>query len=174
MNEIWRKIENTNLYISNTGKVYSTAKKRILKSSIDKNGYLTITYKISSKIKTSFVHQLVAKAFPEICGEWFDGCVIDHRNTVITDNNAFNLKICTQKENNNNPLTKQHQSQSKKGKLNPNHKQVIQYSINGEQIKTFDCVSDVTKEFGFDSSNVAACCRGKYKSAYGYIWKYAI
>lgn len=60
------------------------------------------------------MHRLVAKAFPEICGEWFEGCVVDHINTVKDDNRAVNLKVCTQKENCNNELTRKNISDATK------------------------------------------------------------
>ena len=55
--------------------------------------------------KSVYIHQLVAKAFPDICGEWFDGCQVDHINCDKNDNTAWNLRVCTAKENMNNPIT---------------------------------------------------------------------
>ena len=52
-----------------------------------RNGYM----QIHLRNKVFYVHRLVAKAFPEICGEWFDGCVVDHINTIRDDNRAENL-----------------------------------------------------------------------------------
>ena len=54
------------------------------------------------------VARLIAKTFPEICGELFEGCEIDHVNTIRTDDRAENLRVCTHSENQNNPLTKKH------------------------------------------------------------------
>ena len=42
---------------------------------------------------------------------------VDHINTVTTDNRAENLRWVTHKENNNNPLTKQHYSEAQRGKI---------------------------------------------------------
>ena len=41
---------------------------------------------------------------------------VDHINTVTTDNRAENLRWVTTKENNNNPLTRKHMSEARKGK----------------------------------------------------------
>lgn len=54
--------------------------------------------------KQIFVHRLVGRAFPEICGEWFDGCEIDHIDGNPSNNRAENLKVCTHLENMRNPI----------------------------------------------------------------------
>lgn len=53
-------------------------------------------------------------------------------------------------------------------------KSVLQYSLNGEYIKTFDCLTSASIEAGNTEkvSAISAVCKGKRKSAYGYIWKY--
>ena len=109
--EIWRSIEGyEGLYeVSNLGRVRSLDrygntgygirlyKGKILSQEKDRGGYLNVV--LSKKcIKTTFkVHRLVARAFPDICGEYKKGLVVDHINTVRTDNRAINLKWCTPK-----------------------------------------------------------------------------
>lgn len=72
-----------------------------------RNNYESIILCENSNKRTFKVHQLVAKAFPEICGEWFDGCEIDHINGITTDNRAINLRVTDKKGNMNNPITKE-------------------------------------------------------------------
>ena len=72
-----------------------------------RNNYESVTLCENSNKRRFKVHQLVAKAFPEICGEWFDGCEIDHINGITTDNRAINLRVTDKKGNMNNPLTKE-------------------------------------------------------------------
>jgi len=53
-------------------------------------------------------------------------------------------------------------------------KLVNQYDLEGKFIKQWDSVNGAGKIFGnINGSNIAACCRGKLKTAYKYIWKYA-
>ena len=49
---------------------------------------------------------------------------------------------------------------------------VFQYDKNGVFIKKFKNVIDAERELNIDHSNIVKCCRGKRKSAGGFIWKY--
>ena len=33
-------------------------------------------------------------------------------------------------------------------------------------------IQEVESTLGFNNSNITNCCRGRYKSMYGYKWKY--
>ena len=63
-----------------------------------------------------------------------------------------------------------------KGKLgsdNPSSKKVVQYDKQTlELIKIWDSLSDVTRELGINTGNISECCKGKRKSAGGFVWKY--
>ena len=83
-----------------------TYPEKIVKGKKDKDGYLIMKMRNDEgEVKYPKKARLIAKAFPEICGEWFEGCVIDHINGVKDDNRACNLKVCTVAENNRNPIT---------------------------------------------------------------------
>lgn len=126
MIEEWRSIKGyEDCYdVSNLGNVKSKErivnsgngahrliKERILKTAKGHNGYYLVTF----KGKTQRVNRLVAQAFPEICGEWFDECQVEHINCDKTDNRAINLRCCTCKDNANNPITKERKSKSHNG-----------------------------------------------------------
>lgn len=73
--------------------------------------------------KTYPVSKLVAMVFPEICGEWFEGCEVDHINTNSKDNRAENLKVVgSHSENMSNPLTRKHISEARKKYMQDNCK----------------------------------------------------
>ena len=59
------------------------------------------------------VHRLVWETFK---GQIPDGMEIDHKDTHRDNNALTNLKVCTRKENANNPLTRKHISEVQKGK----------------------------------------------------------
>lgn len=52
---------------------------------------------------------------------------------------------------------------------------VVQYSLNGEEIAQFASISDAARHFGVQggSSYISDCCRGKWKTYKGYIWKFS-
>lgn len=58
------------------------------------------------------------------------------------------------------------------GKECPVSRSVCQISIYGELIKIWDCISDVEKELGIDSSKICCVCRGQRATAQGYVWVY--
>jgi hypothetical protein len=62
----------------------------------------------------------------------------------------------------------------KYGKLHNRSKSVNQYDLNGNFIKTWDCIRDVKRELNIDSGRISRCCRhDKYcHTAGGYIWEY--
>lgn len=61
---------------------------------------------------------------------------------------------------------------AKKSKDNKRSLKVGQYSIDGVLIREWDCIRDILRELGFDNSSISKCCKGKQKTAYGFIWKY--
>jgi hypothetical protein len=53
-------------------------------------------------------------------------------------------------------------------------KKILQFTKDGEFIKEWPNLTLIKEELGFAHTNICACCqnRPKYKSAYGFIWKY--
>ena len=177
MEEVWKDIEGyEGLYmISDMGRVKSlnygrTGEEKIIKPCKHKNGYLQVCLCKNSKHNKFLVHRLAATAFipnPE------NKPCIDHINTIKNDNRVENLKWVTHKENMENPISKRNSPvYCKFGKDNLLSKAVFQYTLDGKLIHKWDAVRDVQRELGFKHSNISACCSGKYKTAYGYIWKY--
>jgi len=54
----------------------------------------------------------------------------------------------------------------------PNKKEVNQYTIEGEFIKTHESISKAAEEMGVDRTTIGNCCLGKSKTSCGFIWKY--
>lgn len=189
--EYWKDIQGyEGLYqVSNLGRVRSMSrlrpdkhhkvKAKILRQAFNSGGYPILTLSKNAIHKNIKVHRLVAKTF--IPNSENKPC-IDHINTIRTDNRVENLLWTTGKENCNNPLTRKHMSDNKKGEKNhmrgrlskehPNSIPIIQLTKNGQYIRTWDCARDVSREIGIHYSNVNSVLRGKTKTAGGYKWMY--
>lgn len=69
-------------------------------------------------------------------------------------------------------------SKAKEGKtpwnaINNTKKPVMQFDKNGAIINTFTSMSEAERKTGIFNSSISNCCKGKRKTAGGYIWKYA-
>lgn len=125
--EIWRPVVGyEGLYeVSNYGNVrsldriitYSNGSAHKTKGKVLiplKGRYLRVCLAEKGDWKCMQIHRLVAQAFPEICGDFFEGCVIDHLDGNPYNNVAENIQACDQKTNINNPITLERKSIAKK------------------------------------------------------------
>lgn len=162
MQEIWRDIEGyENLYqVSNLGRVKSLkyGKERIMKERICTNGYLNTCLCKDGKAKYYLTHRLVAKAFipnPDNLPE------INHIDEDITNNNAENLEWCDRKYNNNFGSHNKRMAESKSKKV-----------LCVETGKIYSSLLQVERELGYKHQGIIYACKGKYKQAYGFHWRY--
>lgn len=58
------------------------------------------------------------------------------------------------------------------GKKPANIVSVLQYSLDGELIKEWNCIKDAADSVNGVNSNIVKVCKGERKKAYNYIWKY--
>lgn len=70
------------------------------------------------------------------------------------------------------------QEAQKNGLLNPGNnlpqkRKVKQYDLNGDFIKEWNSMIEVEKKLKYKVAGICQCCKGKIKTAYNYIWKYA-
>lgn len=52
-------------------------------------------------------------------------------------------------------------------------KKVLQYSLNGEFLEEYSSANQASLITGIDHWSICACCRGEYRQAGGYQWKYS-
>lgn len=168
--EIWRPIKDyEGLYeVSNMGNVrsvdryvmhdnhYRFLKGKPIKSFPNLRGYLRVRLCKNSKAKNYFVHRLVAEAFMPNPN---DLPFIDHINTIRDDNRVENLRWCSQKENCNNPLTREHLTYQKK------NKPVYYIDEQGKKI-SFKSISEAERKIGCSHYTIAIALK-ENRPAYG-------
>ncbi len=175
MNEIWKDIKGyKGLYqISNLGNVKclnynKTRKENFLKTEITINGYCRVNLTKNKQLKHCAVHRLVYEAFYGKIPFWMQ---VNHINEDKTDNRLCNLNLLTPKANTNWGTCIERRIKNRKGKTAL--KRVVQYNLDGNYIKEWPSVSEIERELNFYTSNIIACCKGRQKTAYGFIWRYS-
>lgn len=196
--EEWRDIKGyEGLYqVSNLGRVRSLDRKvwggdkfgycirqgKILKLN-DHLGYKFIRLSVNANKKKYWVHRLVAETFilnPENKPQ------VDHIDTDASNNNVDNLRWVTQKENRNNPLTREHWLKANSGKNSklygiPRSEEVKEKIRNSKDDGIYVYCKELNVVFrniheakrkckelfsiNVDISNISNCINGKRKSA---------
>lgn len=155
-NETWKDISGfEGMYqVSNFGRVRSLkfGKERILKPVLTGHGYLDVILCKDGKTKQMKIHRLVANAFlpnPDNLP------VINHIDENKKNNLVDNLEWVTQQYN------VEYSRAIKVG----------QYTLEGKLIKIWPSMNEAARQ-GFNVSNIWSCCKGRYKTHGGFIWKY--
>lgn len=187
MEKIWKEIPGyEGIYrVSNQGDVMSYVRdpKGHLLKAFPKNikgiVYLAVGLQNGNRNnrhqRQGFVHRLVAAAFlekPDECN------VVDHINTISTDNRVENLRWTTPDGNLKNPISHKRRleavrrSNSGMGIFSHKHRGCVQMDMDGNVIKEWGCISDAQRELGISVSSICRTCKGEQQSSHGYKWKY--
>ena len=153
--------------VSKLGEIFSLKSNRNLKPYKTSKGYLQVRLDGG---KTFHVHRLVAEAFipnPENYPQ------INHINEDKTDNRVENLEWCNQSYNMGHGTGNNRRSSTLKGRKTMwNSKPVLQMSLDGKEVARWESTMEVERTLGFKNTNIGACCNGRMKRAYGFIWRY--
>ena len=144
--------------ITNCGQVWSYRKNTFLKPYLAR-GYFKVCLCKDKIRKQVLIHRLVAEAFilnplnlPQI----------NHIDENKQNNCAENLEWCNAKYNIN------YGEHNKK--VGKSHCKKV-YCV--ELGKVFESAKLAAMQLGLSDSNIAKCCKGKYKTTGGYHWEYA-
>ena len=125
----------------------------------NKDGYNIVNLWKNKKKKTIKVHRLVAEAFiPNLDNKPY----INHKNAIRNDNTIQNLEWCTQKEN----ILHAYKIGSRQTK------RIQQYDLKNDLIRNWSSIKDASQNLKISNGHICSCCKGKRKSAGGFIWKY--
>lgn len=84
-------------------------------------------------------------------------------------------ETCKARIGEKHPMYGKFQSEEAKRKMSDNStskRQVVQTTLDGEFIKIWNSITEVTKTLGIDGSSISKVCRGKSSYAKGYKWYY--
>lgn len=173
MEEIWKDIEGYEGYqVSSFGNIkslhYCNTDKEHLLAPIENKKH----YRVILNGDSLWVHRIVAFAFPEICGEYFEGAIINHKDERPENNRADNLEWCTYKYNRNYGSCSEKIRQKLTNRKDCS-KPVIQLDKDGNQLNEYPSAMEVQRALGYQNQHIIACCKGKIKTAYGFKWQYA-
>ena len=181
--EQWKQIKGYEgrYEVSNCGNVrslicYSTKRKeymlrkqpRLLRQNTTHDGYKRVGLSKEGKMKHITVHRLVAIAFipnPD------NAPAVNHKDEDITNNHVSNLEWCTNKYNSNYGTLGKRISE----RLSKHHhlaKSVVQMSLDGKDIAIYSSTREAARNIGIRCECITRCCKGKYKHAGGYKWRY--
>ena len=172
MKEIWKQIDEfPNYSISNLGNVYSNISQKILKPTIDSNGYCIVGLFINGQQKKKKVHQLVARAFIE---NPFEYQQVNHKDENKQNNRVDNLEWCDCSYNINYGTRNEKVSKSITNNPNKLRRKILCLDLSTNQIiKEYPSLRSVEKD-GFNHGAVYQVCSGygRLKTYKGYNWKY--
>ena len=145
--------------VTSCGKVWSYKRKKFLKPMDNSYGYLRVNLYKDGKMKSCFVHRLVADAYipnPENLPQ------VNHKDENKSNNCLQNLEWCDNSYNINYGTRNEKVSNSLKIPI-------LQYSLDGDFIREWSSATDVGLKV---QSHICDCAKGNRKSAYGFVWKY--
>ena len=179
-----KKIKGYERYeIDESGRVFNTIANRELHASADNRGYMGIELVgDSGKPRRLLLHRLVAEAF--IPNE--EGLpIINHKDENPGNNHVSNLEWCTYKYNIHYGTCQERRAKSmehfyKSEKIKDQAREngkavsrpVVQMTKSGEIVATFPSIIAASRSLAKGGSQVCEVCKGKRKSAGGFVWAY--
>ena len=163
--EIFREIDGFPDYeVSNLGRVCSFKGKypKILKPYKNREGYLIVRVCNGGKQVRKTIHRLVAETFvpnPENKPE------VNHIDEDKKNNVAENLEWVTHRENINHGTGIRRRAEARS-------KAVVQYTTEGVFMDLYSSIKEAERITGIAYQNISQVCRGKRKTAGGYLWCY--
>lgn len=130
-------------------------------------GYLQKTLSKKGVVTLKRINRLVWETFVGPIPEGYD---IHHINHNTRDNRLENLELID-----THTHRKKHYNEKKekfrKACVESVSKPVLQFTKDGQFVAEYPSISEASRQTAIHLSNIASCCRGKRKTAGGFIWK---
>ena len=156
-------------------------RERIMKQCQNNKGYWYVDLRINKKTVRYLVNRLVALTW---IPNPHDLPIINHKDNNPSNNCVDNLEWCSYKYNNEYSIKqgrhKYHTPACEIAHHSPKnylHKPVNQFDMTGIFLASYCSLTEAADAIATSSSkskksNISACCYGKAKSAYGFIWRF--
>ena len=157
--------------ISNTGKVRNK-KKETLKQGLKRTPctcYKVVHLWKDGRYYTKYVHRLIAEAFipnPENLE------FINHKDEDGTNNDIENLEWCTREYNVNYGTALSRMAKKIRGRESEKRIPVYATDEDGNFAGEWPSITSAANDVGCATSDISKACKGKRKTAKGYIWSY--
>jgi hypothetical protein len=166
--------------VGDNGEVFSHKSGRVMRPGKSRDGYMSVELFKNGKGWRALVHRLVASAF---LPNYNNLPQVNHKNENKADNRVSNLEWCTARYNMNYGARTQKQllkvnysTEQRKALARTNGKMackpVLQYDRNGARIARYESVRSARDVLGINPAHISETCRGKRKSAGGFLWTY--
>lgn len=175
------RIRSIDRVVRRNGLTSKSLKGKILSPNTQKNGYKVVALSKQGKTQSFRVHRLVALAWlpnPDNLTE------VNHLNENKADNSVANLSWVSHRENANygtrirRCISNRDQSGvrngmfGKIGGLNPNAKEVIKLSMDGDFIAEYPSLLEASKSANCTRASIRNNIKGRTKHCGGYKWMY--
>lgn len=172
----WKEIPGTEgkYLISDTGKVFSVIKNKMIAQGISNQGYARVEIKKDGIRKKYGVHRLVAETFIPNPNEY---PVVNHKDENPLNNNANNLEWCTYKYNSNygHCIEKRQEQRMRNGGYhsgasNPRSIPAYCFDKDGTLVGSYESARQAAIEMNLDRKSVSKAVKGWLKTTGGYVW----
>ena len=136
---------------------------RILRPTVQRNGYIFVNLSDRGRQKHALIHRLVAECFVENVHCFNE---VNHINEDKADNSASNLEWCVHKYNMNYGTARARTAKAQGRKV---HK----LSLDGEVLNESESVRAAARAIGHNHKDIYNVCNGLRPTAGGYKWAYA-
>lgn len=178
MEEIWKPVKGyEGLYmLSNEGQYYSYprhhSKGGYSWGQNNGHGYLNMGLSKNNKAEKKLIHRLVYETF---IGDIPNGYDVHHINHNRQDNRAENLCLKNASEHLSLHM-QQHIEKTISAVVKKLSKPVVQLTVNGVFVAEYPSLREAARQTGIAQASISKCClnRKNYKTAGGYIWKFAV
>lgn len=158
--ELWVPVKGFSDYeVSSNGRIRNVKTGRILKTTINNRGYVSVCLRKDKVQYAKRVHRLVAESFYDVDREDLD---VNHLDGDKTNNHVSNLEWCSRSENIRHAF--------KTGLKVPSRRKRIR---NVETGVVYDSIHECARQMGVDASQIRICLTKDWYTCKGYHFEEA-